>query len=201
MEIPMSDEAFDVDRRLSDYRASEQARERPAAKLSANRDRSENIAEALTPLANLISQKGSYLLLIVSLAAFVFSLFLPWATIDSGLLAVDGGSSSGWNELGFLALVPVALPALFVIKKKPMNLIATIFLILLGFVLLSFDNVMNRSVWSSVNNPLDVSGSLLGSGFWIGGFALLALSFGVLSWSVHYYNDVNQSERENDRQA
>jgi len=42
----------------------------------------------------------------ISLALIGFSLFLPWASIPSGISARDGGSSSGWAEGAYLILLP-----------------------------------------------------------------------------------------------
>ena len=153
------------------------------------------LVQNLRPIQEKISERSAFLGVYGALAAFVFSLFLPWASVPPGVMARDGGSSSGWAELAFLSLLPFAGLVLSVMSvRRPMGPAALLICVVVSFAVLAFGNVLGRSNWerpaqaftdSDAFVPHANFGSALGSGFWLGFLALLALSVFGLAWTFH----------------
>jgi hypothetical protein len=153
------------------------------------------LVENLKFIEEKVSERSAFLGVYGALAAFAFSLFLPWASAPAGVLARDGGSSSGWSELAFLSLLPFAGLILSVASvRRPIKPATLLICIAASFCLLAFNNVLDRSHWdrpfqASIDSDAFIThanfGSALGAGFWLGLLALVAMSVFGLAWSLH----------------
>ena len=153
------------------------------------------LIENLRPIQQKISEGSALLGVYGAFAAFAFSLFLPWATAPAGVLVRDGGSSSGWSEWAFVALLPFGGLVLSVASfRRPIRPTTLLVCVAASFVLLGVNNVLNRSHWdrpfqASIDSDAFVThanfGSALGTGFWFGLLALVAISVFGLAWSLH----------------
>jgi hypothetical protein len=143
------------------------------------------IVEGLEVLRHKISKNGAYLGVLIGFAAFAFALFLSWASIPSGQMAIDGGTASGWHELGYLAIFPLALALYPVFLQRAVGLRNLLINIAIAFGLLAYNNIVNRSEWHDSIYTAQNMGSALGAGFWIGLIAMVAISVCGLAWSLH----------------
>jgi hypothetical protein len=153
------------------------------------------LIDSLAPLKSRISEKSGYLGVVIGLAAFSFSLFLPWASIPAGISATDGGSSSGWSELAFFAVVPLSGLLLSIFgMRKPIRPKTTLISVLVAFAVLGFNNIVNRSTWQRPFSVIPGTdsyithanfGSSLDIGFCLGLIALTAVCVFGLAWSLH----------------
>jgi len=150
------------------------------------------LVESLRPLKEQISEKPAYVGSVLGFAAYGFSLFLPWSTVPAGIAAQDGGSSSGWAEGAYAALIPMVGLALALAGVRRPNRVGTFLMaVAASFLLVGYNNVANRTTWQrqasfllGIPHPEDF-GSTLGAGFWIGLLALVATAgFGV-AWTLH----------------
>jgi hypothetical protein len=160
------------------------AESRPGA--TGGTDYMKPIVEGLAVLRHKISRNGAYLGVLIGFAAFAFSLFLSWASIPSGQMAIDGGTVSGWRELGYLAIFPLALALYPVFLQRPVGLRNLLINIAIAFGLLAYNNVAHRETW---HNGYGNMGSTLDAGFWIGLIAMVAISVCGLAWSLHTSTD------------
>ena len=140
------------------------------------------LVENLRFVEEKISERAAFLGVYGALAAFAFSLFLPWASAPAGVMARDGGSSSGWSEAAFVALLPLAGLILSVASvRRPIKPATLLICVAVAFVLLGVDNVLDRSHWdrpfqASIDSDAFITHANFGS-------ALGAASGSVLSHS------------------
>ena len=144
------------------------------------------LVESLQILQKKISKNNAYLGVLIGFAVFAFSLFLSWANVPAGRLASDGGASSGWGEMAFLAILPLACSLYPVIRQQSVALKSLLINIAIAFALLGYNNVINRSTWQRYSQNW---GSDLGAGFWIGLIAIIAISACGIAWSLHTAGD------------
>lgn len=140
------------------------------------------IVDSLESLRDKVSKNHAYLGVLVGFSIFTFALFLSWSSIPAGMMARDGGTSSGWNEKGYLAIFPLVLALYPVFLQRAVILKNLLINIIIAFALLGYNNVMNRSMWQNYYNNL---GSDMGAGFWIGLMSMIALSVFGIAWSLH----------------
>ena len=148
--------------------------------------------DSLSFLKDKISQKNAYLGVIVGFSAFIFSLFLSWAKAVDSSNVIDSGSSNGWDEQGYIAIIPFLFIIYKVIVNKKTSVFSVIVSLILSVIILLYDNVSNKSVWKTSGGcfvddcvPSHNLGSALGSGFWIGFFSILLIALCSISWSFH----------------
>lgn len=141
------------------------------------------IADSLEFLKNKISKNGAFLGVVIGFAVFAFSLFLTWSSIPAGSLARDGGASSGWRELAFLAVIPLVVALYPVLLQRAVGIKMVLINIVISFILLGYNNVINRSTW--INGFGYNMGSDLGIGFLLGLIAITIISLCGIAWSLH----------------
>jgi hypothetical protein len=143
--------------------------------------------EHIGVLRQKISKSNAYLGVLIGTAVFVFTLFLSWSSIPTGISASDGGSVSGWSEKAYLAIIPLLFALYPVLFQKAVHLKKLLISIAIAFFLLGFDNVICRKSWNQSGGDwagIDL-GSTLGAGFWIGLLAMVAISACGIAWSLH----------------
>ena len=161
----------------------------PAASATTNTSRPvalNHVIQNLRVFQNKIDRNTAYLGVLIGFAVFSFSLFLSWASIPNGMMAVDGGSTTGWHELGFLALLPLGLALYPVFLNRSVDLKNLLINIAIAFALLGYNNVINRASW---HNAYGNMGSAMGAGFWIGLLSMLAISACGIAWTLHKAGD------------
>ena len=150
------------------------------------------VTEILDPLRTRVSVKNAFLGVTIGLVLFVFALFLPWASV-SAALAKDGGSSSGWAEGGYWALLPLLVPMYRVVaNRRPMRMVVLLPCLALALLVLAVNNISDRSQWRRPYRMIGsvfVDGANYGSsldvGFWLGLASLLVISLSVIAWTLH----------------
>ena len=160
------------------------------------------LTESLESIRRKMTLQTAYLGVLSGSVVFAFALFLPWASIPAGLQASDGGSSSGWNEAGWLAYFPVLIPVVKVaMGYRPVRLSRLMLCILATFGLLAFDNINGRTQWIRPFRAIDRNnidfganyGSSLDVGFWLGLLSLVAVAISLIAWTLHRSADVKVS--------
>ena len=147
------------------------------------------IHENLSFLKDKISQSSAYIGILSGFIVYFVSLFFSWAEARSGLEVSDTGSSSGWDEGAYVAVLPLLYVLYLVIKDKTLSVKAPIISGALSLALLLILNVQGRTTWIHRSGALgwrqsDV-GSDLGIGFWIGLLSLATIIVCGISWALH----------------
>ena len=140
------------------------------------------IIKNLEVLKNKINKNTAYLGVLIGFSVFGFSLFLSWANIPVGMMARDGGATTGWSELAFLALLPLGFALYPVFLNKSVELKNLLINIVIAFGLLGYNNVINRTSW---HNAYGNMGSAMGAGFWIGLLSIFVISACGIAWALH----------------
>ncbi|MET3761697.1 hypothetical protein [Sphingomonas sp. UYEF23] len=155
----------------------------------------------LSFLRDKINERSSYLGVVIGTAIFTFSLFLPWSQARTTSDLEDAGYSSGWQEAGYLAMIPLIFIIYIVIRDKKISPNIVLLLSAISLIIITIANVADRSVWISkeYKNMVSESGSSwkydtgishnsgsdLGIGFWIGLIAILSIEACGMSWTLH----------------
>lgn len=144
------------------------------------------IVQNLGVLQHKINRNTAYLGVLIGFVVFGFSLFLSWASIPAGMMATDGGATTGWRELAFLALLPLGFALYPVFFSRSVDLKNLLISIVIAFALLGYNNVINRTSW---HNAYGNMGSAMGAGFWIGLLAMIVISACGIAWALHTAGD------------
>lgn len=141
-----------------------------------------SLKDSLNVIPQKISPNNSYLGILGGSVVFFFSLFLSWTSIPVGRLALDGGTRTGWQELGFLAFLPLIFSLYPVATKGGVSFNRLLANILIAFALLGFNNILHRATWT---NAFGVGlGSTLDVGFWFGLVAMSAVTVFGIAWAL-----------------
>ena len=149
------------------------------------------IVSAKTYIPTIISANAAYIGCIAGFPVFAFSMFLPWATIPSGLRASDSGVRSGWEEFAFLALLPLFIACHPIVKKQIISLSNIGINTAIAFCLLAYNNIIGKTSWHSNGEDW---GSDFGSGFWIGLLSMIAITICATAWALHYPETETETE-------
>lgn len=142
------------------------------------------VVENLDVIRQKIGRSHAYLGILGGFCAYGFSLFLPWAHIPTGMLARDGGSTNGWKEMAFFAIIPLVFALYPVFIRKSVSIGNVLVNIVIAFALLGYNNVINRTSWFGGYGTVDM-GSELGVGFWIGLASIFTVSLCGIAWALH----------------
>lgn len=172
----------------------------------------DNISE----IKNIISKKSAYNITLLSVILFGISLFLSWSQATSTENLRDSGISSGWSEQAYFCIIPLLFVALVIFSGKIVSIGSSVGSFVASIALLVYNNIINRTTWNEtesrgtytdygtyMESHKDVFnvGSDLGIGFWIGLISLFALGISAIAWSVHTYNDKEESNNLEDNES
>lgn len=145
----------------------------------------DTLLEHLTVIRDKINVNHAFLGIVGGFCIYAFSLFLSWARIPTGMLARDGGASNGWSEHAYLAIIPLVAALYPVLQKRAVHIRPLLANIALSFLLLIYNNIVNRTTWAKGYLRQIEMGSDLGAGFGLGLLALLTISVCGIAWSLH----------------